>query len=261
MSPTGTSSSCPVVPAQIGHDLPLDRERRVLAGCLSSSTSRAPRSSCALGGLVEVGAERRERLELAVLRQVEPQRPATALHRLGLGVAADPGHRDTDVDGRPDAGVEQVGLEEDLAVGDRDHVGRDVGRDVVALGLDDRQAGHRAAAELVGELGAPLEQPGVQVEDVAGVGLAARRAAQQQRDRRGTPRPAWSGRRTRSATCLPLYIQCWPIAEPVYGRDVLEAGRVRRRRGDDRGVLHRAGLFERLRGPAAIVEPFWPIAT
>ena len=34
---------------------------------------------------------------------------------------------------------------------------------------------------LVGELGRPLEQPAVQVEDVARVGLAARRAAQQQR--------------------------------------------------------------------------------
>ena len=36
--------------------------------------------------------------------------------------------------------------------------------------------------ERVGQLGRPLEQPGVQVEDVAGVGLAARWAPQQERD-------------------------------------------------------------------------------
>ena len=83
----------------------------------------------------------------------------------------------------PHAGVEQVGLQEDLAVGDGDDVGRNVGRDVVGLGLNDRQAGQRAAAQVVRQLGAPLQQPGVQVEDVARVGLAARRAAQQQRDR------------------------------------------------------------------------------
>ena len=41
--------------------------------------------------------------------------------------------------------------------------------------------GQRAAAEVVGELAGALQQAGVQVEDVARVRLAARRAAQQQR--------------------------------------------------------------------------------
>ncbi len=59
--------------------------------------------------LVEVGAELGERLELAVLRQVEAQRAGDLLHRLDLGVAAHAGHRDADVHGRADAGVEQVG--------------------------------------------------------------------------------------------------------------------------------------------------------
>ena len=40
--------------------------------------------------------------------------------------------------------VEQVGLQEDLAIGDGNHVGRNVGGHIVRLGLDDRQAGHRA---------------------------------------------------------------------------------------------------------------------
>src|SRR5699024_6269845 len=102
------------------------------------------------------------------------------LHGLGLGGAADAGDRDAYVDRRALVRVEQVRLQEALAVGDRDDVGRDVRRDVVRLGLDDRQAGHRAAAHLVAELRAALEQAGVQVEDVTRVGLTARRAAQQQ---------------------------------------------------------------------------------
>src|SRR5664279_5008098 len=85
--------------------------------CLSSSTSRVP-----------VGAEGREGLQLAIGRQVETQRAGDLPHGFDLGGAADPGDRDADVDGRPDAGIEQVTLEEALAIGDRDDVGRDVGR-------------------------------------------------------------------------------------------------------------------------------------
>ena len=51
-----------------------------------------------------------------------------------------------------------------------------------ALVSIDGQRGQRPAAQRVGQLGRPLEQAGVQVEDVARVGLAARRAAEQQRD-------------------------------------------------------------------------------
>jgi hypothetical protein len=58
-------------------------------------------------------------------------------------ICAAPPTRDTETPTsmrRADVGVEQVGLEVDLAVGDGDDVGRDVGRDVTGLGLDDRQA-------------------------------------------------------------------------------------------------------------------------
>ena len=130
---------------------------------------------------VELGAELRERLQLAVLREVEAQAAGDLLHRLRLGAAAHARHRDADVDRRADAREEEVGLEEDLPVGDRDHVRRDVRGDVAGLRLDDRQRGERAAAELVGELAGALEQARVQVEDVARERLAARRAAQQQR--------------------------------------------------------------------------------
>ena len=253
MSSTGTSSRPPVVPAQMDTTC-RSTGNGAYCGCLSSSTRRAPRSSWACERLVEVGAEGGEGLQLAELRQVEPQRAGDRLHRLDLRRPTDPGDRDADVDGRPHPGVEQVGLQEDLAVGDRDDVGRDVGRDVVALRLDDRQAGHRAAAELVGELRAPLEQPGVQVEDVTGVGLAARRAAQQQRDR---------------AVGLGLLGQVveddqrvLALVHPVLADrragvrgEVLEAGRLVGRGGDDRRVLQRAGVLQPTAGSPRSSSP------
>ncbi len=64
----------------------------------------------ALGRLVEVRAELGERLQFAVLREVELQAAGDLLHGLDLRVAADAAHGDADVDGRPDAGVEQVAL-------------------------------------------------------------------------------------------------------------------------------------------------------
>ena len=86
--------------------------------CFRISTRRAPRSSCCAWSGVEVGGELRERRHLAVLREVEAQRAGDLLHRLDLRVAADAADRDADVDGGADARVEEVGLEEDLTVGD-----------------------------------------------------------------------------------------------------------------------------------------------
>src|SRR6185437_7219812 len=118
--------------------------------------------------------ERGERLQVAELRQAELQRAGYLAHRPDLRVAADTGDRDAHVDRGPHARVEQVGREVDLAVGDRDDVRRDVGGDVVALGFDDRQTRHRAGAEVVRKLGAALEQPRMQVENIPWVSLATR---------------------------------------------------------------------------------------
>ena len=220
----------------------LERVRRVLRLLEQRHQALAPVELLA-GGRVEVGGEHRERLHRAELRQVDLQRAGHRLHGLGHRVATDARDRHTDVDRRALVGREQVGLQEDLAVGDRDDVGRDVGRHVVRLGLDDRQAGHRARAQGVGQLGAALEQAAVQVEDVTGVGLAARRAAQQQRHR---------------AVGLGLLGEVVEddqdvlgVVHPVLadgragvGGEVLEARAVGRRRGHDGGVLEGTGLLE-----------------
>src|ERR1017187_3650421 len=132
--------------------------------------------------LVEVAAELGKRGQFAILRQVEAHAAGEGLHGLGLGIAADAGDRDTGVDGRPLVAVEQVGFEKDLSVGNGNDVGGDVGRNVARLGFDEGQGGQRTGAVFVVELGGALQEAAVQVEDVAGEGFAARRAAQQQGD-------------------------------------------------------------------------------
>merc|ERR1712205_254938 len=91
------------------------------------------------------------------------------------------GHGETDVDGGTDTLVEQLGLQEDLAVSDGDDVGGDVGGHITGLGLNDGQGGEGATSHGVGHLGGTLKQPGVEVEDVTGVSLTAWGTPEQQR--------------------------------------------------------------------------------
>ena len=62
------------------------------------------------------------------------------------------------------------------------------------------------------------------------------------------------------STCLPPYIQCWPIAEPAYGARYLKPA------GSEAGeatmvVYSIAPRSSRMALVAAMVEAFWPIAT
>ena len=106
-----------------------------------------------------------------------------SLHHLRLRRAADARDGQTHVHRGALAGIEEVARKEELAVRDGDDVRRNVGRDVPGLGLHDGERGHAPAAEGVGELGGALQQPGVEIKDVAGIGLAARGALQQEADR------------------------------------------------------------------------------
>src|ERR1019366_4575745 len=163
------------------HDLLFDGQRLILI-LFEDLDEVLAAIELLLGSLVEVAAELGKRGEFAILRQVETHAAGEGLHGLGLGVTADAGDGDAGVDGGPLVAVEQVGLEKDLAVGNGNDVGGDVGRNVARLGFDKGQGGERTGAVVVVELGGALQQAAVQVEDVAGEGFAARRAAQQQGD-------------------------------------------------------------------------------
>ena len=194
--------------------------------------------------LVEVAAELRERRELAVLRQVQPQRTRDLAHGLDLRRPADARHRVADVDRGADALVKQIRLQEDLPVGDRNDVGRNVRREVAGLRLDDRQRRQRAAAELLAQLRRALQQSRVQIEDVAGIRLTARRPAQEQRDfaigLRVLGEVVVDEQRVTSAVAEVLAHRARRIwADIEERRGIGCAGR------DDDGVLHRAGVLER----------------
>src|SRR5690348_8728155 len=91
-----------------------------------------------LGGLVQAGAKLREGCQGAELREFTLHTARDFLHGLALRVTTDAADRDTNVNGRANASVEQVGLKEDLTVGDADDVRRNVGRHVTEQRLDDR---------------------------------------------------------------------------------------------------------------------------
>src|SRR5262249_26419589 len=67
-----------------------------------------PAGELGLRGLVEIRAELRESGEVSVLGQVQTQGAGDLLHGLDLGVAADARDRDADVDGWPDARIEEI---------------------------------------------------------------------------------------------------------------------------------------------------------
>jgi hypothetical protein len=197
------------------------------------------------GGLVEVAGEHGEGGQLAELGQVDAQAAGHRLHGLHLRAAAHARHRVAHVHGRADAGVEEVALQEDLAVGDGDDVGGDVGRDVAGLGLDDGDGGERAAALAVAQLGRPLQEPAVQVEDVARVGLASGRPPQQERDL-AVGGGVLGEVVVDAERVLSVVAEVLAHGAARVGGQVEEGGGVGGGGGDDDGVLEGALVLQRL---------------
>src|SRR5450631_3074771 len=226
------------------HDLLFHLQRRELRLLQKFGEARTARQQALRRG-VEIGAELRERRHFAVLRELALDLAGDLFHRLGLRRRSDARHRQADVDRRANALEEQIGLEEDLAVGNRDHVGRDIGRHVVGLGFDDRQRRQRSGALVVVELRGALEQAGVQIEHVAGIGFAARRTAQQQQHL------AIGHRLFRQIVIDDDGVHAVVAEVFAHGaagerRDVLHRRRIGRGGGDDDGIFQRALLFQHL---------------
>src|SRR5690606_14615274 len=175
----------------------LDRNRRELA-LLQDFHVAHPFVQYGLRGGVKVGSELRKRFQFTVLRLVQLQCTGNLFHGFNLGITAHPRYGDTHVNGGTHTGVKQVRLQENLPVGDGNHVRRDISRYVAGLGFCDRQGRDPASSfdEVLDRLrqvvhifrnlvrrvdfrGA-LQQAAVQVEYVTGIRLTARRATQQQ---------------------------------------------------------------------------------
>src|SRR3989454_6870243 len=228
-------------------DLLLHRKRRelILLEYLGEALAADDLRSCDFVELI--GAELRKRREVTILRHIQAQRAGHLLlaHGFNLRVAADAAYRDARIDGRTDARVEQIGLQIDLAVGNRNDVGGNVGGDVAGLRFNHRQRGERAGAEVVVELRGALQKPRVEVEDVAGERLASRRTPQQQRD-------FAIGLRVFGKIVVEAHSVALGVAEVFahgargVGRDVLHRGGLGGRRGHDDGVVHGAGIGQNL---------------
>ncbi len=196
-----------------------------------------------LRGLVEIGTKLREGFQTAILSQFQAQFAGDGSHRFDLCAAADAAHGKTDVDGRADVRVKQIAFEIDLAVGDGDDVGGNVGRNVAGLGFDKRQSRKRAAAFFIAEFSGALEQAAVKIEHVAGKRFAAWRTAQQQGNF------AISGGVLRKIVVNAKRV-AFGIAEKFTDgaagirRDVLHGRGIGRGGGDNDGISHGAMLFE-----------------
>jgi len=129
---------------------------------------------------VEVGSELSEGSDLTVLGELELDLTGDLLHGLDLGSGSNTGHGETDVNGGAEALVEELSLQEDLAVSDGNNVGGNVSGHITSLGLDDGQGGQGSGAEGIGDLGGTLEETRVEVENVSGVSLTSRRATEQE---------------------------------------------------------------------------------
>lgn len=134
-----------------------------------------------LGGSVEIGTELSEGGDFSVLGKLELERTGDLLHGLDLGSGTDTGHRETDVNGGADTLVEELSLQEDLTIGNGDHIGGNIGGHITSLGLNDGEGSEGARAVGVVHLSSTLEETRVEIEDITGVGLTTGRASEEER--------------------------------------------------------------------------------
>src|SRR5690606_18107880 len=118
------------------HGLLPNCERLVL-GLLEQLHHATAALQLAMSGDVQRGCELRESSQFTVLRQVGTNTARQLLDNLGLCSTTHAGHRNTGVNSGTDTSVEQVGFQEDLAVGNGNYVRRNESGDVTSLGFND----------------------------------------------------------------------------------------------------------------------------
>ena len=135
--------------------------------------------------------------------------------------------------------MEQLGFQEDLAVGDGNHVGGNIGGYVARLGFNDRQRRDGAAAVLGIDAGGALQQAGMQVEYVAGVGFTSGRAADQQ-GKGAVGHRMLAQIVVYNQHVLALIHEVFSHRAPGIGGDVLQRRQLAGRGADHGSILHRA---------------------
>lgn len=154
---------------QWGHDL--GRHRRVL-GLLEELSETGTSVEEVSGGSiteglawsinrwsinVQIGTELGESGDFSVLGEVKLQGTSDGFHEFSLGGGTDSRDGKTDVDCWSDTLEEELGLQEDLSVGNGNDVGRNVGRDITTLGLDNGEGSEGTGTVSLVHLGGSLE--------------------------------------------------------------------------------------------------------
>ena len=116
-----------------------------------------------------------------VLGELELQCASHLLHGLDLSGGSDTGHGQTDVNGWAHSLVEELGLEEDLSVGNGDNVGWDVGGHITGLGLDDGEGSEGSSSVVLVHLSGTLEETGMEVEHITWVSLTTGWSSEEER--------------------------------------------------------------------------------
>lgn len=102
-------------------------------------------------------------------------------HSFGLSSRSYTTDRQSDVNGGSHTLEEQLSLQEDLSVSDRDDIGWDVGGHITSLGLNDWESSQGSTTVVVVHLSGTFQQTGVEVEDVSRVGFTSWGTTEQQR--------------------------------------------------------------------------------
>jgi hypothetical protein len=133
-----------------------------------------------LGGSIEIGTELGESGDLTILGELELEGTGELLHGLDLGGRSDAGNGETNVDCGTDTLMEELGLEEDLTVGDGDHIGGNIGGHITGLGLNDGEGSEGSSTVGFVHLSCALEEARMEIENITGVGLTTRGSSEKQ---------------------------------------------------------------------------------
>src|SRR3989338_5270588 len=93
----------------------------------------------ALGRIIEVRTELRESFEFAELREVELERTCHLFHRFYLRARTNARNGRSHVYRRANALIEKICLQENLSIGNRNHVRRNISRDISRLSFNNWQ--------------------------------------------------------------------------------------------------------------------------
>ena len=126
-----------------------------------------------LGGGIKIGTELGEGGNLSVLSELELHGTGNLLHGLNLGSRSDSGHGKTDINGWSDTFVEELSLQEDLSISDRDNVCWDISGHITSLGLNNWKSGQRTTTVVLVHFSGSLEKTGMEIEDISWISLSA----------------------------------------------------------------------------------------